>query len=393
MKKVFRICSTFLFILLFSSAQSQETGSAIVKKASDACITLKSVKYFISKQPIQNTTGAPTFKGIITLAKDPKVDHSIFKGYRYHSDINISVDSKKALDIVTSFDGIDLFIAKDKELTKYELPTSETAMRKLGFDLYLLIYSGFVNQNGLEEIGKRELSLLNDTLINGISSYRVKAVTEYPSSPGSKETIKSTTEWFFSKIDYLPTAYSDGKYFTNIQILEKDFNSDRHDFSLLSKDEATYSEKTNNDVLNENLIEVGSMNPQWSAQTLDNKIINSADFEGKVVLVDFWGTWCPPCIKSMPDIQKIHEKYDEVVVIGIAVKDEINKVKNFISNKKFTYTIIPDGTDIAKIYKVAEYPTLYILNTKGEVVYREKGYNSKGFEEWSNIIESLKNQH
>ena len=110
-------------------------------------------------------------------------------------------------------------------------------------------------------------------------------------------------------------------------------------------------------------------------------------------MLDFWGTWCVPCLKSMPAVQWIydHFKNRDVEVIGVSVEMEnAVDVPGYINRKGYTYPIALDGKTIAGDYKVTQYPTIYIIDEKrqnnfrrgrrrtGEEKRRYHSNNSKG---------------
>lgn len=114
--------------------------------------------------------------------------------------------------------------------------------------------------------------------------------------------------------------------------------------------------------------------PEKLGVKLEGEPVTLADFKDKVVLVDFWATWCVPCVKSMPDLQKLQEKYAEkgLSVVGISLDEKgAEKVKPFLSKKKFTYTMLLDK-DTAhptwKAFGVHGIPALFLINKEGILV-------------------------
>ena len=105
-----------------------------------------------------------------------------------------------------------------------------------------------------------------------------------------------------------------------------------------------------------------------------------ADFEGKVVLVDFWATWCGPCIKAMPHIQALSEifKEEDVIILGInSWEREKDKVEPFLKEHKITYRILLDSNDeVIGKYGVRGIPTFYIIDRKGIIRYSYTGMPS-----------------
>ncbi|RUA17562.1 MAG: TlpA family protein disulfide reductase [Clostridia bacterium] len=97
--------------------------------------------------------------------------------------------------------------------------------------------------------------------------------------------------------------------------------------------------------------------------------IHLSDYSGKIVLLNFWGSWCPPCRAEMPAFEKIYEKYDgKVVVIGVGINDSKGNLIRFAKSIGVTYPIVNDRTsEIARNYHIRSLPTTYRINQKGEI--------------------------
>ena len=108
---------------------------------------------------------------------------------------------------------------------------------------------------------------------------------------------------------------------------------------------------------------------------LEGKAVDWKRFEGKVVLVDFWATWCVPCRLSMPEMQKVHDRYRArgFSVIGISVDQQgPANVERFVATRKLTYPIaIDDLKDpVALRFGVRALPTAFLVDGKGRIVQR-----------------------
>jgi thiol-disulfide isomerase/thioredoxin len=114
----------------------------------------------------------------------------------------------------------------------------------------------------------------------------------------------------------------------------------------------------------------------FAVKDLEGKTISSADLRGKVVLVNFWATWCPPCRAEIPDLIRLQEKYrGKLVVVGIS-EDEIppDEVKAFVAEQKMNYPVAMTTPALAKVFRgVSALPTTFVIDRDGKVVQRHVG--------------------
>jgi thiol-disulfide isomerase/thioredoxin len=116
--------------------------------------------------------------------------------------------------------------------------------------------------------------------------------------------------------------------------------------------------------------------PAFSITTLDGRQLSSADLKGKVVLVNFWATWCPPCRAEIPDLMELQAHYgDKLVVLGISEDDPpIDTVKKFVADQKMTYPVAMSTPELRKIFKgVVALPTTFVIDPDGRVEQKHVG--------------------
>jgi cytochrome c biogenesis protein CcmG/thiol:disulfide interchange protein DsbE len=125
--------------------------------------------------------------------------------------------------------------------------------------------------------------------------------------------------------------------------------------------------------------------PDFNLRSLAGKRLNLQNLlkEGPVLL-DFWATWCKPCVKAMPKLQEIHETYGDLGLTIIGVNEDgprgQSKVKPFLRARKLTFQVglDPDG-GLMKRMRVTALPTTLLIDRDGEIVYRQAGF-TKGSE-------------
>ena len=117
------------------------------------------------------------------------------------------------------------------------------------------------------------------------------------------------------------------------------------------------------------LLPAGDAAPDWTLQTPEGKEVVLSKLRGKIVLLDFWATWCGPCKMAMPKIQQLHEKYQgkPVVVYGVNTWER-GDAAAFMKKNKYTYPLLLAGDKVAQTYGVRGIPTLYLIGPKGEIL-------------------------
>ncbi len=131
--------------------------------------------------------------------------------------------------------------------------------------------------------------------------------------------------------------------------------------------------------------ETSSPAPPFKLPDLDGKSVQLSDFKGKVVLLNFWATWCPPCRAEIPDLVALQQRYAPrgVVVLGISLdQGGPAKVASFVKRIGINYPVLMGNRDIALAYGGIEVvPTSFVIDRKGNVAGALRGATDlAGFE-------------
>ena len=116
--------------------------------------------------------------------------------------------------------------------------------------------------------------------------------------------------------------------------------------------------------------------PVFTARDLDGREVSSASVRGKVLLVNFWATWCPPCRAEIPDLVRLQEKYrDRLQIIGISEDESAPEVvKRFAADHKMNYPIVMTSPEIEKMFPgISALPTSFLIDRDSRVVQKHVG--------------------
>jgi thiol-disulfide isomerase/thioredoxin len=136
--------------------------------------------------------------------------------------------------------------------------------------------------------------------------------------------------------------------------------------------------------------EIGSRLPRFAVKDIAGREFSSADLHGKVVLINFWATWCAPCVKEMPGFQQLQDRYRKqgLVVVGIALDADSSAVASFASELGVRYPLLLNTPQLQQdLGGILGLPTTLVFDRQGTLRKKTIGFDYK--EEYESSIEGL----
>lgn len=120
--------------------------------------------------------------------------------------------------------------------------------------------------------------------------------------------------------------------------------------------------------------------PDWELKNLEGKVVKLSEFRGKVVILDFWATWCGPCRVEIPHFVELQKQYRDkgLAVIGVSLDEQGPEVvKKFVKQFGVNYPVVIGNEKIADAYGIEGLPTTFVIDRHGRIVSWYIGYNDK----------------
>lgn len=122
---------------------------------------------------------------------------------------------------------------------------------------------------------------------------------------------------------------------------------------------------------------IGDIVPQFSMTTFDGQAISTSEYAGKVIVINFWASWCKPCEAEAHELEEAYQYYkagEEVVFLGLAYVDTEPKSLGYLNKFGITYPNGPDlATKVSQMFRITGVPETYIIDQQGKLSYFKKG--------------------
>ena len=139
-------------------------------------------------------------------------------------------------------------------------------------------------------------------------------------------------------------------------------------------------------------VEIGDRAPDFNLAADDGSGFSLGDYQGKLVLLNFWATWCPPCVQEMPSLNALHERFQDrgLVVLGVSVDEDQQAYQQFVERLGIVFpTVLDPARQVSNRYGTLKYPETYLINREGVVIRKYIGEEDWSRPEIVNYIGSL----
>jgi peroxiredoxin len=392
---------TFMLLLFFSGmvAYSQDPAE-ILDQSAKKCKSIRSGEYEMRVMKQWAGTGQPTlyhyhagFRKLKNNSVYPATFHS--EGYNGNrlfenrmftgNELVLMTDSDNSATVMNKKDSKDLMVAYCTAMDLYRPFTGKEM-------------PGFSTNNSDERF---KYAYVGSEPVNGEETYHIRITDTKPCDFEDQKSKALETDYWITKKDFVPVQYSMHRTLENngdpqsqyeiMTLTSYTLNNESSGAFSLNQVPSRYKQSEYEPFKNPKLLNVTASAPAWNLPSLTDEYINLNSYRGQVVLIDFFYKGCSPCNMAIPGLKKLHEKYDDkgLEVIGIDPFDKKESgISDFIKKKGIKYPVLLSGKETADQYKVTGYPSIYLLDKEGKIIFSQIGYDEELDGKLENLIRS-----
>jgi thiol-disulfide isomerase/thioredoxin len=388
----------FSVLLLFCNPDYND-AKEILKKSYEKCQSIQNGYYEMTVY-LKATSGKDTATGSYSCHFDKLLNDPIFSSafhYKYYEGGQYKADVMyTGSDFVKTNvqDNVALVMSKVKRTKDIEAKNRECTF-----------YSPFISRKSSPLPrdsdfidGKHLFKLIGEEDINNISCYHIQE-NEIPFDEKDSpiKTLKIEYHFWISKTDFIPIQYAadfegvmqkDTIFQYSKQLLTKYEINNLRDKSVLTLESIPGNYKRLDNLPVKATVPI-SVDAIANLYSLNGDKISISELKGNFVLVDFFYSSCHPCIQAIPTLQALHNKYKNkgLKVIGIDPYDkDTYDLSRFVSRHGITYPVLLENEDARRKYGIQGYPTIFLLDKSGKIIYQNMGYNKNLEKEVDQLI-------
>ncbi|WP_372753304.1 TlpA family protein disulfide reductase [Mariniflexile sp.] len=127
----------------------------------------------------------------------------------------------------------------------------------------------------------------------------------------------------------------------------------------------------------------------WKLSNENNAVFNFEEAKGKVVLINFWATWCPPCIAEMPSMQSLYNDYKDKMLFLFVTNDEYSKINQFLTKNSYTFKVHRPASNYPEYFDIQTIPRTFLIDKNGNIVIDEDNAVNWNSDKIRNTINTL----
>ena len=138
-------------------------------------------------------------------------------------------------------------------------------------------------------------------------------------------------------------------------------------------------------------IVVSAENFNWSLKDSKGNIVNLQNYKGKVLFINLWATWCPPCVGEMPEIQELYDtfKSNEDIAFLMISNEKVPKINHFVESKDYSFPVFSSQIEAPTVFGTNSIPTTFVVSKSGKMVIKEIGAANWGGEKMQKLVRDL----
>ena len=130
-------------------------------------------------------------------------------------------------------------------------------------------------------------------------------------------------------------------------------------------------------------------NYKWQLENIEGELFDYTSTQNKVVLINFWATWCPPCIAEMPSLEKLHKDYKDKIVFLFVSNEDNEKISKFVEKNDYSFNVYRAKTEYPQEFDVRSIPRTFLIDKKGNIVIDKTGASNWNSEKVRILIDEL----